>query len=391
MIKSRGSRSQYVLRALVTVASCLLLTPVVARAQQIGGEVADSTGGVLPGVIVEARSPVLIEGVRTAVTDGSGQYLIIALQPGTYSVTYSLPGFDTLVREGIALSLGFTATIDVGLSVGDISETVTVTGASPTVDIQNVRQSRVVSREVIETIPTGKSFQSYALLVPGMQGSESVGTPVSQDSGGLVVQSYQTLAIHGGRLLDMETSINNLSVSSTQSPGFAQGFVPDGNYQEMAVEYAAHSAAVQYGGVRINAIPREGSNVFSGSFFGTVSRPELQADNLGADQRARGLEFPIILDQVWLVNPSVGGPIVRDRLWFFAGHTTQVADLFPGNTFLSTNTDNFVFVPDLSRPSLDANKQSDTSFHLTWQASSRDKVKMNYSWNTVDKPNSLPR
>ena len=120
--------------------TCLLLAPAVASAQQIGGTVSDTTGGVLPGVTVEVRSPALIEQVRTAITDGSGQYLVVALEIGTYSITYTLPGFGTLVRDQIEMSSGFTANIDVQLSVGDIQETVTVSGATPVVDIQNVEQ-----------------------------------------------------------------------------------------------------------------------------------------------------------------------------------------------------------------------------------------------------------
>ena len=99
------------LAALAAVSICLLLAPSPASAQgsSIAGTVADSTGGVLPGVTVEARSPSLIEQVRTAITDGSGQYTIIALEPGTYAVTFSLPGFGTVIREGVELSTGFTA------------------------------------------------------------------------------------------------------------------------------------------------------------------------------------------------------------------------------------------------------------------------------------------
>ena len=145
----------------------LLLLPNLAAAQEIGGTVTDTTGGVLPGVTVEVRSPDIIEQVRTAVTDGNGLYLVVALEPGTYSVTYSLPGFGTLVREGIELSTGFTANIDVQLTVGDIAETITVSGATPVVDIQNVDQRAVMDRELIETIPSGKSISALGLLVPG--------------------------------------------------------------------------------------------------------------------------------------------------------------------------------------------------------------------------------
>ena len=140
---------------------CLVALPDLASAQQIGGTVTDTTGGVLPGVTVEARSPTIIEQVRTVVSDGAGQYLIIALESGTYTVTYTLPGFGTFVREGIVLTSGFTANIDVQLSVGDIQETVTVSGASPVVDIQNVEQRAVMNREIIDSIPTGNQLARH--------------------------------------------------------------------------------------------------------------------------------------------------------------------------------------------------------------------------------------
>ena len=167
-------RSRRALSALGVVV-CLLLAPGLASAQAIGGTVTDTTGGVLPGVTVEARSPAIIEQVRAGITDGNGQYLIIALEPGTYSITYSLPGFGTLVRDEIELSTGFTASIDIELSVGDIAETVTVSGASPVVDIQNVEQRQVMDRDVIDSIPTGKNMASYALLVPGCRGLSPMG------------------------------------------------------------------------------------------------------------------------------------------------------------------------------------------------------------------------
>ncbi|MCE2543415.1 MAG: carboxypeptidase regulatory-like domain-containing protein, partial [Acidobacteria bacterium] len=183
----REERRTYNIHILMAaIAASLLLVPGLAGAQNaaISGVVSDTTGGVLPGVTVEARSPDMIEEVRTAITDGAGAYQVVALEPGTYSVTYSLPGFSTVVREGIELSLGFTANVDIQLAVGDIQETVTVSGASPVVDIQNVEQRQVMSREVIDSIPTGKSITGYGLLVPGMVGGESWGTPLSQDTGG---------------------------------------------------------------------------------------------------------------------------------------------------------------------------------------------------------------
>ena len=385
----RGSRPPIATLILAVATGSLLLLPSLASAQAIGGTVTDATGGVLPGVTVEARSSAIIEQVRTAITDGNGQYLIIALEPGTYSISYSLPGFGTLVRDEIELSTGFTASIDVQLSVGDIAETVTVSGASPVVDIQNVHQRQVVDREVIDSIPTGKSFQAYALLVPGMTGSKPFGSTLNQDSGGLTAQGWQKLGIHGGVQDDQDTAINGMSISEPSTLGITLGVIADGNYEEMAVEYSAHSAEVETGGVRVNVIPREGANTFSGAFFSTFALADLQADNLDQDLRDRGLQSASEIDQVWLLNPSVGGPIVRDRLWFFVGHTTQRADLFLANTFLSQDPAAFGYVPDLDRPSLDENHVYENALHLTWQATQRDKVKLFWSNSKTEKPHGL--
>src|SRR5438128_2386676 len=150
-------------RTRVGLAAWLMLIPRLTFAQinaGIAGSVKDSTGAILPGVTVEASSPVLIEKSRSVVTDGAGEYKIVELRPGTYSVTFTLPGFNTVRREGIALTTGFTATVNAVLTVGSVAETITVSGASPVIDLQNTKQTRVMAQEVIETIPTGKQYQS---------------------------------------------------------------------------------------------------------------------------------------------------------------------------------------------------------------------------------------
>ena len=375
--------------ALAASLGCLLLVPQSATAQAIGGTVTDTTAAVLPGVTVEARSPAIIEQVRSVVTDGAGQFLIVALEPGVYSVTYSLPGFSTVVREGIQLRTGFTATVDIQLSVGDIQETVTVTGESPVVDIQNVDQRQVIDREVIDSVPTGKSMQGYALLVPGMGGDSPPGTSLAQDAGGLTTQSGQRLRIHGGSFEDQTLDIAGMDVSDPVVQGYSHQFLADGNFEEVSVEYSAHSAEVETGGVRINMIPREGSNQYSGGFFTTFSFKDLHANNVGQDLRDRGLETGTQLEKVWMVNPLIGGPIVRDRLWFFLGHTTQRADLQAANTFLNPDPSAFVYVPDLGRPSIDAAIAHDQTIHLTWQATSRDKIKGFWSNSSYEKPRTL--
>jgi hypothetical protein len=368
---------------------CLLLAPGVATAQRIGGTVTDSTGAILPGVTVEARSPALIEQVRSVVTDGSGQYLIVALEPGIYAVTFSLTGFRTVLRDGIQLRTGFTANVDVQLSVGAVEETVTVSGASPIVDVNTIEQRQVIDRQIIDTIPTGKSFQSYVLLVPGMVGSNSFFTSLSQDAGGMSTSQTQRMSIHGGIANDQQLEINGMDTGDVVLPGANYAFYPDGNFEEVSVDYAGNSAEVETGGVRINMIPREGGNRFRGHFFTTFTFPDLQADNVDQDLRDRGLTRGVSIKEVWTVNPALGGPIMKERLWFFAAHTSQVADIFPADIFFARDPAALVYEPDLSRPASDGTTAREQSANLTLQATGKDKIKLYWTNSGTDKPRTL--
>src|SRR5262245_31572905 len=130
---------------LLVVIGVLTVIPAIAFAQALGtvaGTVKDASGAVLPGVTVEAASPVLIEKVRTAVSDGTGQYAVTNLPPGNYVITYSLPGFSTVKREAVEVSVNFTTTINADLRVGAVEETITVTGQSPIVDVQSAALTR---------------------------------------------------------------------------------------------------------------------------------------------------------------------------------------------------------------------------------------------------------
>ncbi len=379
------------------VLATLLLVPGIAGAQQIGGTVTDTTGGVLPGVTVEARSPALIEQVRTAITDGNGQYLIVALEVGTYDVTFSLPGFGTVLRQGVELSSGFTANIDIQLGVGDIEETITVSGATPVVDIQNVEQRQVMDREVIDSIPTGKSFQSYALLVPGMGGFDSYLTSLSQDQGGISGQTLQRLAIHGGDQEDQQLEINGMDVGDSLTQGANYSVFPDSNFEELAYNYSASPAEIESGGVRINMIPREGRNDWSGHFFTTFAFQGLNADNIKNDDRLLAANPDLtatLIDEIWTVNPVVGGPIVRDRVWFFATHTSQVADTFAGGVFHEDpaslqDPNNWGLVFDTSNPAVDATTLREQSINFTIQATQRDKFKLYWTNSSTDQPHLL--
>ena len=179
---------------------CSSVSPATALAQTTGiaGVVKDTTGAVLPGVSVEASSPALIEKVRDVVTDGQGQYKILDLRPGTYAVTFSLSGFNTVRREGIELNAAFTATVNADLRVGSLAETITVAGQAPTVDIQNVLQQKVMTRETIDAVPTGsRSFSNLAILIPGTSNGSDVGGTLARNN---AVTIHDTRPTEPGRL-----------------------------------------------------------------------------------------------------------------------------------------------------------------------------------------------
>ena len=370
----------------VALASLVVL-PGLAHAQAIGGTVTDTTGGVLPGVVVEARSPALIEQVRTAVTDGSGQYRIVALEIGTYSITFALPGFSTLVREGVALSTGFTANVDAQMAVGALEETVTVTQASPLIDVQSIEQSERISDEVFQALPTSRTYDAMALLIPAMNTAGGPQTSISSDTSGMSGNSSNRMSIHGSNEEDAEVQVDGMDINRVAFDGAPGGMPHDAAIAEYVYDYSANAAEVETGGVRLNLIPKEGSNTFSGGFYADFSQPGLLANNVDQDLVDRGLvggmDGGLRQDELWGFAPSLGGPIVRDRLWFFAAYSYKQAGILPPNLYDNTDTSALSYVPDLDNPTVDSQTLYESTLRLTWQATSKDKVQAFYSNNHV--------
>jgi hypothetical protein len=356
----------------VLVTASLLLVATVTSAQAISGTVTDATGNILPGVTVEARSPALIEQVRTAVTNGSGQYQIVELRPGTYSVAYTLTGFSTLVREGIELTSGFTATLDVQLRVGTITETVIVTGATPVVDVQNVAKHTVATREIIDTIPAARSFQGVGVLIPGIVTGGQTNN-IIQDVGGQSGQSHMTLAIHGGRTRDQVLHIDGLSAEAPLREDSSGPYIPDSAIQEIVFDYSANSAETETGGVRVNQVPAEGGNTFRGGGFFNISPPAWQTTNFDDRLRALGVNATNRVKELWYAEVKLGGRIVRNKLWFFATHGRFQADEYILGLYYSQDPRAIRQVPDLSRQTVSEQNGYTTAGRLTWQATPRNK------------------
>ena len=352
-----------------------LAAPSFARAQSAGaiaGVVRDASGGVLPGVTVEAASPALIEKVRTAVSDSAGQYRIVDLPPGTYSVSFTLTGFTVVKRDGIALSAGFTAPVNVELGVGELSETITVSGASPVVDVQNVRQQTVLTREVMDAIPTGKTaFYTLPQTTPGVyiRGTSIRG---SFDVGGSSGQDASYTFIHGGWGGDVQVLNEGLptTIFELSSPGVASS---DAATEETVVGLSGHSAEFETGGVLVNMVPRSGGNAFHSSSYANFNNDSMQWRNVNAAQEAAGVPVKNGSNYVVDFAPTLGGPVKTDRLWFFAAY--QMSRLSRQVTmFYDKDPNDFVFTPDTSRdPVADVREQDDVTVRLTWQASQRHK------------------
>ena len=270
------------LRILATSA-WLVGVPVTALAQSaINGVVRDASGGVLPGVTVEAASEALIERVRTAITDDQGLYRLLDLRPGTYTLTFSLPGFNNFKREGLQLAAEFTATINAELSVGALEETVTVTGESPVVDITSAARAQVLDREAIDSIPTGRSIQGMAQLVPGV----SLNLP---DTGGARAMQQTYMTVRGMTTANTTMLVDGMLVNGLQADGAVQSYFNDAMNQEVSIQTSGISADTSAGGVRMNMIPRDGGNRFSGDFKVAYRPGDWQSDNLTQRHIDRGL------------------------------------------------------------------------------------------------------
>src|SRR5262245_27184040 len=293
-----------------------LIYPVVARAQsaQITGVVRDATGGVMPGVTVEAASPALIEKVKSTVTDDAGQYRILDLRPGTYTVTFTLVGFGTVKREGIELTTNFTATVNGELKVGSVAETITVSGQSPVVDVQNVVQQSTLTRDVIEAVPTGKYYQNYAVLTPNITVRANV-TNSNQDVGGSLGNVSAQMAVNASRTRDQQILLDGMNVTSAHVNSVSSFNPQDGNVEEFTILAGSNPAEAETGGVRINLVPREGGNTVKGSFFTNGMNRKFQSDNMDDELAAAGLKAPNKVKLQYDIAATLGGPIKRDKIW----------------------------------------------------------------------------
>src|SRR2546427_1451136 len=366
---------------LFAVALGCLVLPAAARAQSaIAGVVKDASGAVLPGVTVEAASDVLIEKVRTVTSDGQGQYKIVDLRPGIYIVTFTLPGFQTFRRDGLELPSSFTATINADMKVGGLEESVTVSGQSPIVDVQSTVHTQVLNRDTLDALPTGRTIQGLGQLVIGI----ALSIP---DVGGSRAMQQTYMSTHGMDATNNTVMVDGLMVNGLQSDGAVQSYFNDAMNQEVSYQTSGIGADTSAGGVRLNMIPKEGGNRFSGSFFSSWRDGKWQADNFTQDLKNRGLPDTSAIDRICDFNVSEGGPVLRDRLWFFGTARQWSVDAPIAGTFVSDGTPSgfaaCLKAPASCKQGIDDQKIKSALARLTWQVSPRNKVSA--YWDEVDK------
>ena len=361
------------------LAAFMLFAPSVVYAQAtLAGIARDTSGAVLPGVTVEAASPVLIEKVRTATTDATGRFTIPDLRPGTYKVTFSLTGFRTIVRDGVELAGTAVATVNADMAVGGVQETITVSGATPVVDLQSTTRQAVMDQEVVSAIPSSRTPFTVGVLIPGVRKGAFTG----QDVGGSVVQEVASLEANGGRTSDQRMMVNGVALSSMIAGGWGGGAVPNATgTAEFAIDVSAVDAQAATGGVRINFIPRDGGNRFSGTVFGSYANGDWASDNFtGTDVQQRGLPVPGTIKANGDLNPGFGGPIKRDKLWFFLSGRSLFADNYVASTYFNQNAnklDRYDYLPSTDQAILHQ-QQTIYQARLTWQASPKHKFGMTY-------------
>ena len=369
------------MRILALALICLSISTVARAQASIAGVVKDTSGAVIPGVTVEAASPALIEKTRSVATDSSGQFKIEALRPGSYTVTFTLAGFTTVKRDGVDVTGTMTTTVNAELRVGTVNETVVVTGAAPTVDVRGIRQERVISQELLEALPFGRTPQTAALLIPG---ASQVSTFGAIEIGGtnIIMTGGGQTSVHGSRGGDSRVMIEGLSTSGSEGENAFANFLSNtGLAQEVTVDFAAGTAEQGVGGVQTNIIPHDGGNKHSASFFGTFVNSSMQGSDYTQDLKDRGLTTPNTIKQTYDVNPSVGGPLLRDQLWFYASLRWVKNANYVGGMFYNVNAGNpaaWTWVPDTTRPAYDDAIQPSRSIRLTWQATPRNKITAYY-------------
>ena len=380
---------------LAAVALALVSTAAFAQEGQIAGAVRDSSDALMPGVTVEVTSPALIEKVRSAVTDGTGQYRITNLPVGTYKVTFTLSGFAKQERDGVVLTSGFTAPVSATLSVGQISEVVVVSGAAPIVDVQNAREVINLQGDQIQSLPTSRNVNSLLALTPGIQSNYrpttafgapgvcvgGIGVFCNPGVNGFNVGDTDNTNLAQGRVLVDGQVIN--AGAAVPIVGQTGGYTADiANAQEVNIRVSGALGESEIGGAEMNIVPKTGGNRYTGDFNQTYTNEKFFATNNQNYPNLPATFQPVKSDHD--VSIAFGGPIKRDQLWFYSVARDQGIHKLPVGVDFWPNkwegTWGYNYQPDRTKDRVEYhNRWRNASARITWQASQKNKF--NIFWD----------
>ena len=347
----------------------MALVPEGLAQSAFTGVAKDASGAVLPGVTVEASSPALIEKSRTAVTNESGAYLIQDLRPGAYSLTFSLPGFKTYKRD-VELSANFVATINAEMAVGAVEETVTVSAEAPVVDLTTNTKADVLPRLVLDSVPTAHTIQGVGQLVVGV----NLNLP---DVGGSQAMQQTYFTVHGQGVAQTSVMVDGMSINGLQGDGAVQSYTNDAAAEQMVYQVGGGTADSPTGGLKLNMSPKEGGNEFHGSFFAGFESTRLQSDNLTPFLKSHGVS---VIDKIGTyrdINPTLGGPIKKDKLWFFTTARFFTVNKPVGSTFFVPSGATFTQCNTgavACKQGVNDQQINSALLRLTWQVSPRNKL-----------------
>jgi hypothetical protein len=354
--------------ALVVLAIVAILPGVASAQVTLAGTVKDASGAVLPGVTVEASSPVLIEKVRTTTSDSAGNYRIESLTPGTYEVTFSLAGFSTVKRESVMLSGTGVVKIDADMKVGGVQETITVTGETPVVDVQSTKREVTLDNETIRNLPSVRSYSYLLTAVPGVQSN------INDVNTGPV---FAIFPVHGGRGVESRLTVDGLNISNPPGGNQPPNYTADiGNAAEVTMTVSGGLGESETAGLTMNIVPKQGGNRMSGLVAASGFSKGMQSDNFTPELQARGATVPTPVYHVYDFNAAVGGPILKDRLWYYMSVREQGQRRDTLNVYYNQNAGDpgaWTYSPDLSKPALSDRTWENYTPRITWQASDRNK------------------
>ena len=320
-----SSRTRLALALCVAFAGVGLWSSPAYAQSAISGVVKDETGAVMPGVSVEAASEALIEKVRTTITDENGAYRMIDLRPGNYTVTFTLQGFNVIIRE-LELPSNFVATINADLKVGTLQESVTVSGQSPLVDVQSNVKQQVLTRDVLDAVPTARTIQGLGQLVPGV-------TFDQPDVGGSRAMQQTYFFVRGTGSAQTVVMVDGLMTNGLMGDGAVNAYHNEAMTQEAVYMTSGGNAETMTAGVNLNLVPKDGGNRFTGGFKFAKSPSSWQGDNLTDELKSYNVRSVDRVSNFMEMNAEFGGPIMKDKLWFFTAYRRAYYDKFVPNTF----------------------------------------------------------